>query len=860
MAIRQAPKRAWLFKLEAGSPSARRISRRNLGKDFRISVAARSSEIEEGDGAFFWISGEKGGLRAAGEVTLKDEGGGILVRLERYAGFPIPPETFDHNSLPTNVLNGDMRGPIPMDPPEVELMSERLRQARNYCEADTQASTKAADPPRTGAKKAATRPTRKTAKKPQELHKAQQRPGPPLGKELQRLGLRPSQGAQYVFLMCGDLANARRASTRGVLTTRTLLFALIGPQGGLFRYGGKPVIESGLNLDFADLAQDPNRLQKVFHASFRPVKPDLTISGDWDQLDQFGTTPNFRRVLAAAGQIAAAVGRPGELLSEHLAAALLLAPKTRGSLLLEDLGIPAERARDGLIGALKRTKSGDDYERWEMLLRDGLPMEPGAKTDRAEPEAAFVEPLPDEPTDLSEIAARFDESMARILLYARALSDNQIGYRRSTLSSALMAVAMIEFSPLSPDFVDTPGNQVWTTVSELVRRHERTYRDFRNSIVSGRPDPESVDGLLQEMDIARALNLARTAPFEWLIRRADVLARERFKSEAIAPDHLLAAMLEAKDRDIYRVRESLGLAAPGNRAMIWAAVRDRLDRPARDDWADILNVEDKAAEVEEDGGTAPFPDLIAARYAADSPDADDLMDIEEEAQAFARYVAKRKLDTPLAIGLFGDWGSGKTFFMRKMKSFVRDFTKYGRSDRIAGRDSSWCSDIVQIEFNAWHYIESNLWASLVEHIITELDKWLRASKKDDKVIEALFAELETVKTEKGEAEQELERAEAAYNEAQTDLEALQTQLDSVLQRHNRIQATDAWAAINAGFSHLLTKNQKRKKEVSDAAAKLGLDGLTAAVDAAAQIHSTVQQASRTAQRGRLLARSVFAQL
>ncbi|MGO8264267.1 hypothetical protein ACC763_39860, partial [Rhizobium ruizarguesonis] len=33
--------------------------------------------------------------------------------------------------------------------------------------------------------------------------------------------------------------------------------------------------------------------------------------------------------------------------------------------------------------------------------------------------------------------------------------------------------------------------------------------------------------------------------------------------------------------------------------------------------------------------------------------------------------------------------------------------------------------IVQIRLNAWHYVETNLWASLVDNIFTELDRWSR---------------------------------------------------------------------------------------------------------------------------------------
>ena len=36
------------------------------------------------------------------------------------------------------------------------------------------------------------------------------------------------------------------------------------------------------------------------------------------------------------------------------------------------------------------------------------------------------------------------------------------------------------------------------------------------------------------------------------------------------------------------------------------------------------------------------------------------------------------------------------------------------------RENAFYKRIVQIEFNAWHYVEGNLWASLVEHLFENL--------------------------------------------------------------------------------------------------------------------------------------------
>ena len=41
-----------------------------------------------------------------------------------------------------------------------------------------------------------------------------------------------------------------------------------------------------------------------------------------------------------------------------------------------------------------------------------------------------------------------------------------------------------------------------------------------------------------------------------------------------------------------------------------------------------------------------------------------------------------------------------------------------------------CKNIVQIPFNAWHYMDANLWASLVTHIFDKLAEHLAGNKKE----------------------------------------------------------------------------------------------------------------------------------
>ncbi len=63
-------------------------------------------------------------------------------------------------------------------------------------------------------------------------------------------------------------------------------------------------------------------------------------------------------------------------------------------------------------------------------------------------------------------------------------------------------------------------------------------------------------------------------------------------------------------------------------------------------------------------GKSPPPIRLAGSgFSADTRTARDLVGIGAEVDAFAYLIAAKALQPPMAIGLFGDWGSGKSFFM-----------------------------------------------------------------------------------------------------------------------------------------------------------------------------------------------------
>ena len=68
-------------------------------------------------------------------------------------------------------------------------------------------------------------------------------------------------------------------------------------------------------------------------------------------------------------------------------------------------------------------------------------------------------------------------------------------------------------------------------------------------------------------------------------------------------------------------------------------------------------------------------------YISDTVGADpvDHLGIEPEVEALCWVIAARDTVPPLSVGLFGDWGSGKTTFMALMQARIRDLAEQSRT-------------------------------------------------------------------------------------------------------------------------------------------------------------------------------------
>jgi hypothetical protein len=107
----------------------------------------------------------------------------------------------------------------------------------------------------------------------------------------------------------------------------------------------------------------------------------------------------------------------------------------------------------------------------------------------------------------------------------------------------------------------------------------------------------------------------------------------------------------------------------------------------------------------------------------------DQLDIDRDVRSLAELICLKDATPPLSIGLFGNWGSGKTFFMQAMQREIRNINEEARNrhqtqDKSKNADANlpwpFVADVVQVRFNAWHYADAELWASLTSEFFEQL--------------------------------------------------------------------------------------------------------------------------------------------
>lgn len=214
------------------------------------------------------------------------------------------------------------------------------------------------------------------------------------------------------------------------------------------------------------------------------------------------------------------------------------------------------------------------------------------------------------------------------------------------------------------------------------------------------------------------------------------------------------------------------------------------------------------------------PSIGTALPAPDDPWIGNIEDCNEtstEANAFAATIVSKKFQPPLAVAILGEWGAGKSFFMRQIHdAILRQCQNAKALNERADDEAQILENVVPVRFNAWHYAETNLWASLVDHIFTTVDDWVadNTEKKEDlddaenRLHTAQQLTLEAIR-DLTDRKKEADRCRDAHKAALAEQQEKETDLQSVY----RAITTAAWDTVKS----------EHHKELENTAKTLGID-------------------------------------
>ena len=254
-----------------------------------------------------------------------------------------------------------------------------------------------------------------------------------------------------------------------------------------------------------------------------------------------------------------------------------------------------------------------------------------------------------------------------------------------------------------------------------------------------------------------------------IIRWAAELARRVSDddSSVVHTRHLFAALIGShtvwqrlkrmgvEESELYtEFRKFISKYAPAENGTVWDVVLGKASAS-----------QPKIATASEPQPVSPVNELdFRSTYSAFIPDRasygrrapneliDDSLNVRTYASHLAQVIAAKDTAMPLSIGLFGAWGAGKSHFIDLLDEQLTELKKQP--------GNAFHKQLVPIRFNAWHYLDTNLWASLVSEIFDQLFAFLESPEEKEQ------AKLENLKKQIADQSALAAEAKAAVTKAQ----------------------------------------------------------------------------------------------
>ncbi|MFG2950443.1 P-loop NTPase fold protein [Streptomyces adustus] len=115
-------------------------------------------------------------------------------------------------------------------------------------------------------------------------------------------------------------------------------------------------------------------------------------------------------------------------------------------------------------------------------------------------------------------------------------------------------------------------------------------------------------------------------------------------------------------------------------------------------------------------GAGAAPPVVSG-VDSDTASGEDLLRNEAEVEMLAQVAVATVTSPPPAVALLGEWGAGKSSFIRQMSRRVDELAGLAAEDPARG---AFTTTVRQIHFNAWHYSDEQVWSGLVDHLFRAL--------------------------------------------------------------------------------------------------------------------------------------------
>jgi hypothetical protein len=219
----------------------------------------------------------------------------------------------------------------------------------------------------------------------------------------------------------------------------------------------------------------------------------------------------------------------------------------------------------------------------------------------------------------------------------------------------------------------------------------------------------------------------------------------------------------------------------------------------------------------------------------------DFLGFENDIRAFSITLAQKRLVPPVAVALFGNWGTGKSFFMHHLEKNIKRLSEfqsfYGSKAENKPGLKPFCEGVVHIKFNAWSYLDTNLWAGLIATIFEKLDEYVSGEnvieKEKQKAQKIIADKLDIVAHEKENLKVEINKLTSKQELLAKELKKMQankkSMYDSVVSKtieDLKKEAKKETSEIEAKVKEQLDQYGISKQRVDELSPSALLDELT----------------------------------